>query len=68
MERLEEESYRRNLPVCDWCNQQQDMATGIYDEGEWMRGDCVSVPYRATRRSTFRPTENALRLGVQGPE
>jgi hypothetical protein len=41
-ERLEEESYRRNLPVCGWCNQRKDMSTGLYDDGEWMCGDCVS--------------------------
>ena len=41
-ERLDEELYRRNLPVCGWCNQQKDMCTGIYDDGEWMCGDCVS--------------------------
>ena len=41
-ERLDEESTRRSRPVCGWCNQQKDMSTGIYDDGEWMCGDCVS--------------------------
>lgn len=41
-ERLEQERYLRNLPVCGWCNQKKDMSTGIYDDGEWMCGDCVS--------------------------
>jgi len=41
-ERLEEERYLRNLPVCGWCHQHKDMSTGIYDDGEWMCGDCVS--------------------------
>jgi len=41
-ERLEEERYLRNLPVCGWCHQQKDMSTGIYDDGEWMCGDCVA--------------------------
>lgn len=39
VERLEEQ---RNLPVCGWCHQKKDMSTGIYDDGEWMCGDCVS--------------------------
>lgn len=41
-DRLEQERYLRNLPVCGWCNHQKDMSTGIYDDGEWMCGDCVS--------------------------
>ena len=41
-DRLEHEHYLRSLPVCGWCNQQKDMSTGIYDDGEWMCGDCVS--------------------------
>lgn len=28
--------------VCGWCNQRSDMSGGIYDDGEWMCGDCVS--------------------------
>jgi hypothetical protein len=39
---LERERYLQNLPVCGWCHQQKEMATGIYDDGEWMCGDCVS--------------------------
>ncbi len=41
-ERLEQERYLRNLPMCGWCNQKKDMSTGIYDDGEWMCGDCVA--------------------------
>ena len=41
-DRLEQERYLRTLPVCGWCNQQKDMSTGIYDDGEWMCGDCIS--------------------------
>jgi hypothetical protein len=41
-DRLEQERYLRTLPECGWCNQQKDMSTGIYDDGEWMCGDCVS--------------------------
>lgn len=40
--RLEQERYCRSLPVCGWCHQQKDMSTGIYDDGEWMCGDCMS--------------------------
>ncbi|QDL54985.1 PIN domain-containing protein [Rhodoferax aquaticus] len=39
---LEEQRYRRNLPTCGWCNQKKDMSGGIYDDGEWMCGDCVA--------------------------
>jgi ribosomal protein S27AE len=42
VERLEQERYLRNLPVCGWCNQKKDMSTGIYDDGEWMCGDCIA--------------------------
>jgi ribosomal protein S27AE len=42
-DRLEEERSFRNRPVCGWCHQQKDMSTGIYDDGEWMCGDCVSA-------------------------
>lgn len=41
-ELLNRERYSRNLPVCGWCNQQKDMSSGIYGDGEWMCGDCVS--------------------------
>jgi hypothetical protein len=35
---------RRNSvsPTCAWCHQQKDMSNGIYDDGEWMCGDCVA--------------------------
>ena len=39
---LEREHHQRSLPVGGWCYQQKDMFTGIYDDGEWMCGDCVS--------------------------
>lgn len=28
--------------VCAYCNQQEDMGDGIYDDGEWMCGGCVA--------------------------
>lgn len=28
------------MATCSWCHQQKDMSTGIYDDGEWMCGDC----------------------------
>jgi hypothetical protein len=28
--------------VCDWCHQPSDMASGIYDDGEWMCGACIA--------------------------
>lgn len=27
---------------CSWCHRPSDMADGIYDDGEWMCGDCIS--------------------------
>lgn len=27
---------------CGWCHQRKDMSGGIYDDGEWMCGDCIS--------------------------
>jgi len=27
---------------CDWCHQRTDMTGGIYDDGEWMCGGCIS--------------------------
>lgn len=30
------------LAICGWCHQQKDMSTGIYDDGEWMCGDCIA--------------------------
>ncbi|MBW8365387.1 MAG: hypothetical protein K0M39_12625 [Rhizobium sp.] len=32
----------RLLAECGWCHQRKDMAGGIYDEGEWMCGDCIA--------------------------
>ena len=29
------------LPECEWCHRRCDMSGGIFDEGEWMCGDCV---------------------------
>lgn len=31
-----------NLPECGWRQQRMDMGDGIYDDGEWMCGACVS--------------------------
>lgn len=28
--------------VCEWCHQKADMTGGIYDDGEWMCGLCIS--------------------------
>jgi len=36
-----EQARRKNLPVCGWCNQPQDMTGGFYEDGEWMCGTCV---------------------------
>ncbi len=36
---------RRESPittVCGWCNQRGDMSGGIYDDGEWMCGNCIA--------------------------
>jgi len=30
------------LTECGWCHQIKDMTGGIYDDGEWMCGDCVA--------------------------
>ena len=30
-----------SLPECEWCHQRCDMSGGIFDDGEWMCGDCV---------------------------
>ena len=30
-----------SLPECEWCHERCDMSGGIFDEGEWMCGDCV---------------------------
>jgi hypothetical protein len=34
--------YSRPLQVCGWCHQPCDMGDGIYDDGEWMCGGCIS--------------------------
>jgi hypothetical protein len=31
-----------SLPECGSCHQRTDMAGGIYDDGEWMCGDCIA--------------------------
>lgn len=31
-----------SLLECGWCLQKSDMAGGIYDDGEWMCGECVA--------------------------
>lgn len=36
------EHARASLPWCGWCHQQMDMTGGIYDDGEWMCGDCIN--------------------------
>lgn len=28
--------------VCGWCHQRGDMTGGIYDDGEWMCGNCIA--------------------------
>lgn len=32
----------RGTLVCHWCGQRSDMSGGIYDDGEWMCGDCIA--------------------------
>ena len=32
----------RILAECGWCHQRKDMNGGIYDDGEWMCGDCIA--------------------------
>ena len=34
--------YSPIMAECGWCHQRKDMAGGIYDDGEWMCGDCIS--------------------------
>lgn len=29
--------------VCGWCGMVQDMSDGLYDDGEWMCGACISA-------------------------
>ncbi|MBH9577068.1 PIN domain-containing protein [Inhella proteolytica] len=43
---MDAERARLNLPVCGWCHQQTDMTGGIYDDGEWMCGWCISAHAR----------------------
>ena len=40
--RVMQTASQANLGLVDLENQQKDMSTGIYDDGEWMCGDCVS--------------------------
>lgn len=30
------------MATCGWCHEPKDMCTGIYDDGEWMCGDCIA--------------------------
>lgn len=41
---LERLSYENNeiYSECSWCNQRTDMTGGIYDDGEWMCGGCIT--------------------------
>lgn len=34
--------YSPIMAECGWCYQRKDMTGGIYDDGEWMCGDCIS--------------------------
>ena len=36
-------SYSPSAHQCSWCNQNMDMSDGIYDDGEWMCGACISA-------------------------
>ena len=33
---------RITLTECGWCHQKKDMTGGIYDDGEWMCGECIT--------------------------
>lgn len=33
---------RGNAIICGWCHQSCDIGDGIYDDGEWMCGGCIS--------------------------
>ena len=35
-------AYEPLMATCGWCNQRTDMSGGIYDDGEWMCGGCIS--------------------------
>lgn len=39
---LRKEGNVRRGPLCGCCNQSTDFSTGIYDDGEWMCGDCIA--------------------------
>jgi hypothetical protein len=39
---MQKELVSSNLPECGWCNQRMEMGDGIYDDGEWMCGNCIS--------------------------
>jgi len=39
---MERDEERSRLPECGWCHQRVDMGDGIYDDGEWMCGGCIS--------------------------
>ena len=39
---VERERRAANMPECGWCHQRTEMSAGIYDDGEWMCGGCVS--------------------------
>ncbi|MFZ2387095.1 MAG: PIN domain-containing protein [Polaromonas sp.] len=32
----------RIMAECGWCHQKTDMTGGIYDDGEWMCGNCIA--------------------------
>lgn len=34
--------YSPIMAECGWCYQRKDMTGGIYDDGEWMCGDCIA--------------------------
>lgn len=34
--------YNPIMSECGWCYQRKDMTGGIYDDGEWMCGDCIT--------------------------
>lgn len=34
--------YSPIMAECGWCYQRKDMTGGIYDDGEWMCGECIS--------------------------
>ncbi|MGU0733906.1 PIN domain-containing protein [Pseudomonas aeruginosa] len=35
-------AYEPLMATCGWCHQRTDMSGGIYDDGEWMCGGCIS--------------------------